>query len=178
MVTTSNHLLVIMAAFGRGSRHRKRCVGCDTILQRRRPVVMQMPYPRCEHTEVLTTSQDHQERRKPPAPVQLSPAMQSELRKLQHVATRRAGISMMKVIRCAKQANKARSLLQPGRRTADVAAMFTSHTQLVRDDSTSLKSSQLMKMTIAKKLENEPSVSDNESTSEDPTESTTPAQQL
>ena len=60
----------------------------------------------------------------PPAIVQLCPALQSELRKLQHVATRGGAAEWDKV---CKAGNKAISLLQPGSRTAVVAATITSH---------------------------------------------------
>ena len=52
--------------------------------------------------------------------------MQSELKKLQQVATRGSGVSKSEWDTVCKTANKAMSLLQPGSRTFDEAARFTS----------------------------------------------------
>ena len=62
----------------------------------------------------------------PRAFIQVSPALQSELRKLEHVDLRGAGVSIAEWHKVCEAAKKAISLLQPGSRTTDVAAMFTS----------------------------------------------------
>ena len=63
----------------------------------------------------------------PPATIQLSLALQSELKKLQQVAARGSGVSKAEWDKVCETAHKAISLLQPGSRTPDVAATFTSH---------------------------------------------------
>ena len=63
----------------------------------------------------------------PPALVQLSLALQSELKKLQQGATRGTGVPKVEGDKVCKASNKATSLLQPGGRIVHVAATFTSH---------------------------------------------------
>ena len=61
----------------------------------------------------------------PPAFIQLSAALQPELRKLQHVAAGVAGVSRAAWDEMCKAASKAISSVQPGSRTAVVVATFT-----------------------------------------------------
>ena len=63
----------------------------------------------------------------PPAFIQQSPAFQSELKKLQRVATRGSGVSKAERDKVCKAANDTISLLQPGSKASDVASTFTSH---------------------------------------------------
>ena len=141
MVSTSNHVLVNMSDFGddleiEGFVVAAKRSHCDDdthsvvrVTERQEHQhhlrVMQMLCATSADAEELTTNQDHLGKKNPPAFNQKSPALQSELRKLQHVNLVFRKAEWDKV---GKAADKAISLLQPGSKTSDVAATFPSHT--------------------------------------------------
>ena len=144
----------------------------ERLEHRHRLRALQSVYPRTEDAEELTTSQDRQQ-----TVICLSPTLQSELRKLQHVATRRAGISTAEWDKVCEEANKAVSLLQFGSRTSDVAATFTSF-------ATGKGGQHVVEISAvdvdddSKMEKNETSVNDKEKTDGDPRETTATRQRL
>ena len=62
----------------------------------------------------------------PSASIQVGPALQSELKKLQQLASRGSRAPKVEWDKVCKVAHEAISLLQPGSKTSDVAATFTS----------------------------------------------------
>ena len=65
----------------------------ERLEHRHRLKVMQILCTTSADAEELTANQENRVRTNPPAFVQLSPALQSELKKLQHVATAGPGVS-------------------------------------------------------------------------------------
>ena len=65
----------------------------------------------------------------PPAYIQLSPALQSELRKLQHAAARGSAAPAAEWAKVSKAADKALALLLPdkGPRSMDISTVYTCH---------------------------------------------------
>ena len=105
---------------------------------------------------------------RPLASLQLSPALQSELKKLRQVATRGSGVSKAECDLVCEAANKAISLLQLGSRTSDVAATFLSRATGMRGHHVS----EVFEMDTDGKCKHE-DVENETSGEEDPTESKT-----
>ena len=186
MVTTSDHVLVNMADFGGdlviegdvlaakrsdedddttggesdgtfGTSASTESDAESTPEKRRRPGANHKPRPPKSNNPLACN--------------QLSLVLQSEVRKLQHVDLRGAGVSKAEWDKVCEAANEAISLLQPGSRTTDVAAMFTSFATGERGQ----HGVEIYAMDLVDDCtnrENESSVSDHESTGQDPREST------
>ena len=173
MVTVSNQVLVTMADFGDDLEIvTKMCWLRKDLMKTTTQRAMQRLCPRSADAEGLTTNRDHQES----ALSQLSPALQSELKKLQQVATRGSGVSKAEWDKVCKAAFIL--LLRSGSRTPDVEATFTSHATGRRGqhvfDTIAMDADDNCKN---ESVENEASSEEDESTDEDPTESKKPKQE-
>ena len=139
LVTTSNHILVNLADFAGMEEHD---YDVWTTKRERESEETGTEREMTEGTEETVTDPEEApakrtrrgvprkprvpRKRPPPAYIQLSPALQSELRKLQHAAARGAAASAAQWAKVSKAADKALALLLPdkGPRPMDISTVY------------------------------------------------------
>ena len=136
LVTTSNHILVILADFAGmeslimmcGPRNEEETVKRQEMTEGIEETITDPEEVPARRTRRVVPRKPRVSRKKPPpAHIQLSPALQSELRKLQHAAARGSSASAAEWVRVSRAADKALALLLPekGPRSMEISTVYT-----------------------------------------------------